>query len=176
MQAVSGILAIDQSSTQLGFAYGRDGRGIVAWPFHARSDDWLTRMQLIAGHVRTRVAQFPTPDVIVTEAVSLGIPGKSNVRNLVVMAETRGYLKAVLLATFPDCRAVLDIPHGTIKSFLGVSVKQKRDVTKAAARERATALLQRDDLTEDECDAVVLLLIAQQSALVESIRERSPTR
>lgn len=166
------ILAVDQGSKACGFAY-LEGTAVTtdvmtpreAWP-------WAERMDFIAEQlIHATHARKWEPEVVAIEDVVLhvhkvdGLGVTANVKTVLTMGETRGYLKRLVRELWPNAR-IIDISPSSTKAATGAP--RARDEAKAHTKRVVGAALHRRDITEDEADAVAIGWAAQ--ARLESER------
>lgn len=166
------ILAIDQGSNACGFAY-LDGDAVVTtdrmtpkgtWP-------WAEKMDYIAEQLIHAVfTRKWEPDVVAIEDVVLyvhrveGLGVTANVKSVLTMGETRGYLKRLVRELFPRAR-IIDVHPSETKAATGAP--RARDDAKAHTKRVVGAHLNRRDITEDEADAVAIAWAAQAKLRTE---------
>lgn len=159
------ILAIDQGSNECGFAY-LVGTAVTTDVMTPRASwPWAERMDFIAEQlVHAAHARGWEPEVVAIEDVVLhvrrveGLGVTANVKSVLTMGETRGYLKRLIRELWPQAR-IIDISPSSTKAATGAP--RARDDAKAHTKRVVGAFLNRRDLTEDECDAVAVGWAAQ---------------
>jgi hypothetical protein len=159
------LLSIDQGSVACAVAYFDvdETRPSSTDLFRPKGGlPWLERMQYIAAQLlasaRTRGWQ---PDVVAIEDVVLHIqrdPGDgmgrtANVKTVLTMGETRGYLKRVVGELYPRARYI-DIHPSSTKAAAGA--RGRRQDAKDDIRRAVEQLTRLEGLSEDECDAIAV--------------------
>jgi Holliday junction resolvasome RuvABC endonuclease subunit len=158
------ILAIDKGSNECGFAY-LDGDEVTTDLMRPKSGlPWAERMDYIAEQlIHASYARSWAPDVVAIEDVVLyvrrfrrdndTVETTANVKTVLTMGETRGYLMRLIRELFPNAR-IIDIHPSETKAATGAP--RDRIGAKAHTMRVVAAALGRDDLSFDEADAVAV--------------------
>jgi Holliday junction resolvasome RuvABC endonuclease subunit len=147
------LLAIDQGSRAVGFAYfaGDDVKPASTDLVAPRSGlPWIERMQYVDEQLRRCAGTRGwLPDVVAIEDVVFG----RSIRDAVTMGENRGWLMRTTWELFPRARRI-DIHPSTTKA--AARARTARAVAKGDIARAVQVMTGLRDLSEDEADATAI--------------------
>lgn len=142
------IIALDMASKRWGTAYGNDWIVFSSQP--GRSKGWLDAARMLIN-----ICQYPTPpDVVAIEDVYFA----GNPATFKLLAKLQGYVEGRLTQMGIT---VLIATTAQIDTACGIATGIPREQRKQATRRVAEMLLPGTKLSQDECDAICVLVWAQ---------------